>query len=80
MNQTAKAPRTQYQIAMANFRSGAYGTPEAPRRGSLFRCAFWDAYFERPGFLAGRHTPGSVCSAHARAGRAAARATLARVQ
>jgi len=37
-------PKSPYDVAISNFKSGEYGTPEAPKRGAAHRAAFWDGY------------------------------------
>jgi hypothetical protein len=63
---------TEYQKALINFRGGSYGTPESPRRGSSFRCAFWQGYFGET-ITRAFAEPGSCTMQHYRAGKAEAR-------
>jgi hypothetical protein len=69
-DQQSPRGRSPYEIAMANFESGAYGTPDNPHRGSSYRAAFWNAYHGLPDK---KHTHGSIVHAHALAGRDAAK-------
>jgi len=69
-DQQSPRGRSPYEIAMANFESGAYGTPDNPHRGSSYRAAFWNAYHGLPDK---KYTHGSIVHAHALAGRDAAK-------
>mgnify|MGYP007034154372 CR=1 FL=1 len=63
---------SEYKKALMNFDLGHYGTPEAPRRGSSFRAAFWQGYFGEP-ICRAYAEPGSCTEQHYRAGRRAAK-------
>ena len=70
MNKWDSYTEGQYQAALTNWRKGALGTPDNPRRGASHRNSFWDGYFgvgQKP-----CHADGCA-AAHHRAGRDAAR-------
>jgi hypothetical protein len=60
---------TAVEIALANYAAGCYGTPDAQRRGALHRAAFWDGFNGSPK----KHVRGSICDAHAKAGKISAK-------
>lgn len=58
--------QTPYAVALANFAAGHYGSTKSPRLGAMHRCAFWAGFngIKYPGAV-----PGSIASAHWRAGK-----------
>ena len=59
------------EAALANYRAGHYGTPEARVLGATHRCAFWRGY---DGVRNTSYVRGSIALAHYQAGKLVRRA------